>query len=358
MWQTLVPFITRVTSFSASPSLNCIFQMPRSAAADYAARAIPAPDSDGIALVFQDGGSISLQRFSRDCHFQGLPVEVYTSRDFWRQPSESGLASAVSLGRGTTAVVWALGGDIWVSVVKPLGNVSQAVRANGPERYSRTQARVVAGVAPQTGFFVAWSSWQQDGDGWGVFARQFTADGQAAGSEMQVNQEWRHFQWQPQLVWCADSLWALWANGTGLPCGDAGGPCATGPFLRRLAPQGGGKAAGAERGLGGKSPIAAALACGAPGGGVTALWLEAAGMLVWHRGGSRRRAPRSPRQAERRPGLAARQRGPAGDSEDRQVRCADSPAGGLRGRRPHGLPGAPHRRLRRTAPASGLGRHA
>ncbi len=44
-------------------------------------------------------------------------------------------------------------------------------------------------AASETGsFVVAWQSLEQDGDGWGVFARRYRADGTALGDEFQVNE--------------------------------------------------------------------------------------------------------------------------------------------------------------------------
>jgi hypothetical protein len=50
--------------------------------------------------------------------------------------------------------------------------------------------QIQAAVAMNAGgrFVVAWQSFEQDGDGWGVFARRFAADGTPLGAEFQVNE--------------------------------------------------------------------------------------------------------------------------------------------------------------------------
>lgn len=52
---------------------------------------------------------------------------------------------------------------------------------------AESQAYPRVAVVPDGGFIVAWESAYQDGDGAGVFARRFTANGVAQGDETQVN---------------------------------------------------------------------------------------------------------------------------------------------------------------------------
>jgi len=173
-------------------------------------------------------------------------------------------------------VAWVLGTDVWVRVIKPTGdnNHSAAMVASGSERFIRTEVELTASSEQPGRFVVAWSSWLQDGDAWGVFAQPFGADGLAEGQQLQLNFHTHHFQWQPQLAWCDDTVWALWANGTS--------GASTGPFLRQLSPQTRNTSweLGTELNLEGHLPLAATLSCGKDRGAATVLWLESGGKRI------------------------------------------------------------------------------
>ncbi len=49
-------------------------------------------------------------------------------------------------------------------------------------------------------FVVVWSSFNQDGSGYGVYAQRFNAAGQRIGSEFRVNQRTIHWQYQPDVA--------------------------------------------------------------------------------------------------------------------------------------------------------------
>jgi len=66
---------------------------------------------------------------------------------------------------------------------------------------------------------VAWSTWGQAGDAWGIFARFFNPEGQPTEPEQQVNVGGSGSQQHPQLFACTTgasgpSVWATWLNGT------------------------------------------------------------------------------------------------------------------------------------------------
>lgn len=54
------------------------------------------------------------------------------------------------------------------------------------------------------GFVVTWTSWSQDGSGWGVFGQRFDASGAAVGAEFQVNSASAYSQWQSSVAPLSD----------------------------------------------------------------------------------------------------------------------------------------------------------
>jgi len=140
----------------------------------------------------------------------------------------------------------------------------EAVRANNASDTFTRRAEVRIEASPQgDSFVVAWTSWAQDGAGWGVYARFFGVDGVPLGEEQQVNTIWAGFQWRPQVVWCMDSVWAIYLNSTGQDCLTSSSPssCATGPFLRRLKKPGEQTEHPPETNMRGHRPLLAALSC-------------------------------------------------------------------------------------------------
>jgi len=264
---------------------DCDITIPRQFLPATFARAVPVATSDGLVVVFQEGPEIRLARFSQDCKPQGDRL-VYQSDDFWREPPGSGLQDATALPGGAIALSWVMGGDVFVSLISVdgQGEVAQ-VRANNESTVfrHRSQVSIAASTNADDGFAVAWASWQQDGDAWGVFARSFSAAGQPTGDARQVNVYAKHFQWQPQLAWCQSNLWALWDNRTtGAPCGgDSPVGCATGPVLRNLNGLLLGKGAIATEVKSTQAtqpPLVSTLACTGEAGAITPLWLAQEGV--------------------------------------------------------------------------------
>jgi cysteine-rich repeat protein len=69
---------------------------------------------------------------------------------------------------------------------------------------TRNQATPCAAMAPDGSFILVWKSEGQDGDGWGVFAREFAVDGLVLGEEFQVNSETRNNQTHPAVALAAE----------------------------------------------------------------------------------------------------------------------------------------------------------
>lgn len=261
-------------------------------------RIIPAPDDEGIVAVWQVADSIKLQRHDRECNQVGDEVEVVRDEKFFALPGENGLSEAVGMSGtgGATVVAWILDGSVWVRVIpsctesSTIGcEPSQMVRANNAtEGSQRTDVRIVMAKEDNAGFVVAWSSWEQDGDGWGIYAAFFSSDGTPVGRERQLNSAWKRFQWRAELTWCGDFIYAMWMNGTGAPCGipNPDKDCANGPMVRAIAsPVGTGKGIEdqtnqiPEVDLGGSQPIEATLGCMSDDRAV-ALWLQGGGSEV------------------------------------------------------------------------------
>ena len=111
-------------------------------------------------------------------------------------------------------------------------------------------------MAPGGGFVVAWSSRNQDGNQWGVYAQRYDAAGSPLGSEFRVNTTTKHDQQDPRVAidpsgnfavtWSSDrqdagGTWGVYAqhyDAAGVPRrGDAGQPDDAGrPALFRRGP--------------------------------------------------------------------------------------------------------------------------
>mmetsp|Transcript_131715 Transcript_131715/g.232910 ORF Transcript_131715/g.232910 Transcript_131715/m.232910 type:complete len:640 (-) Transcript_131715:204-2123(-) len=290
MLHVLASFVGKAFTYAAlsSGDSDCTIHLKKRVVPNFSPRIVPITGTDDLTVAWQDSESIYLQRYDGlRCDHIGTPLEVHRSEDFFRDPGDSGLEDGAWLhGKSDSVVVaWTLGGDVWVQVIRMSGFVrfGSAVRANGPQRYTRAEVRVIANPDGD-GFVVAWSSWMQDGDGWGVYARPFNLNAEPLESEeRQINQHWEHFQWQPQLMWCGRSLWATFSNNSGDDCA-AGDRCATGPFVRRIAVRGNDswqKSVPDEVDMHGNGPLAAALTCQRSSSeNVTVFWLEDGGEMV------------------------------------------------------------------------------
>lgn len=124
----------------------------------------------------------------------------------------------------TFADIQGVAGQLLAEDGTPLGD---NVRINRFWR-GRQEASTVA-ATPSGGFLVAWQSGaNQDGDGTGIFERQFAADGRRLGNETRINLARAGDQFSPAV--------ALAPNGRGIvawtgPDGEGGGI-----FARRFAP--------------------------------------------------------------------------------------------------------------------------
>ena len=64
----------------------------------------------------------------------------------------------------------------------------------------RTIAGDVVAMDPDGNFVIAWSSFNQDGSGWGVYAQRYDSNGVVQGSEFRVNTTTGGDQMQPNVA--------------------------------------------------------------------------------------------------------------------------------------------------------------
>jgi hypothetical protein len=65
-------------------------------------------------------------------------------------------------------------------------------------------------------FAVIWSSWKQDGDREGIYARMFGMDGRPLSMETRVNDHTKNFQWEPEMIVSSSkevtAVWSSWGK--------------------------------------------------------------------------------------------------------------------------------------------------
>ncbi len=152
-----------------------------------------AVDAEGTQILVwvstpQDDGLPGL--YARRLDIQGTPLEdEFQVNSYWAPHDHPAVA------------VGLLGNFVVVSESYWIENSGSAVTARvfdltglplGPEfivnQYtSAFQGAPGVGMDTQGRFVAVWQSWGQDGDGFGIFARQFNAQGDPLGSEFQVN---------------------------------------------------------------------------------------------------------------------------------------------------------------------------
>jgi hypothetical protein len=138
----------------------------------------------------------------------------------------TGISADFGFPGGDNIDYFGVAGQLFEADGSPIGdNVEINTFKKGPQE----TASVVA--TPNGGFLVAWQSGaNQDGDGNGIFARHFAADGRRLGNEIRMNLARQGNQVSPSL--------ALAPNGHGIAAWSGPGSAGTdsGVFARRLAP--------------------------------------------------------------------------------------------------------------------------
>jgi hypothetical protein len=122
---------------------------------------------------------------------------------------------------GDFVVVWESGSSAYQQDGSHTGVYAQRYDAEG-ERIggefrmntvtADEQQDVSVSATADGGFVVAWESWLQDGDGYGIFARSFDADGEASNVEFQVNSYTTEWQENPDIAVVDDGFVIVWQS--------------------------------------------------------------------------------------------------------------------------------------------------
>ncbi|MEL7361922.1 MAG: T9SS type A sorting domain-containing protein [Bacteroidota bacterium] len=181
---------------------------------------------------FQDGDSFGAyaQRYAADGAPQGEEFQVNTTTADIQFAYSVGVDAA-----GGFVIAWQGNVDESQNVyVRRYGAdgtpLSEEVQVNTVSAADPVRASL--GVAPGGDFVVAWQSEGQDGDGFGIFARRYGADGAPLGEEFQVNTTTAGDQARPSV--------GVDADGTALVVWDSDGldGSGTGIVARRFAADG------------------------------------------------------------------------------------------------------------------------
>ena len=162
-----------------------------------------------------DGNGIYFQRFDNSNSTVGSETQANTTTAGNQQAPHVGMDDD-----GLFTIIWssfAQDGDGY-------GIYAQRYNASGVAQGSETlvnttttnwQDQASITRAGTGSYAVAWSSFAQDGDKYGVYLQAFTSTGTALGSEAIVNDRTSDFQQLPAIAWTEDSttLVAAWQSG-------------------------------------------------------------------------------------------------------------------------------------------------
>jgi Ca2+-binding RTX toxin-like protein/predicted nucleic acid-binding Zn-ribbon protein len=142
-------------------------------------------DPDGTAFWIKAGSVVSQQgtaviedgqiRFTPKANYSGEATITYTI-------SDGQLERTATMRMEVTPTADAPKLIVLQSTPVPLSGDQQV---NTSTSYGQQNASVAA--LPDGGYVVTWSSYYQDGDGWGIYAQRYGADGAAVGGELRVN---------------------------------------------------------------------------------------------------------------------------------------------------------------------------
>ena len=135
-----------------------------------------------------------------------------------------------ALNNGNYAVAKYSGDDVAVNIFTPTGTLVNAASITANTYTTNSQRFPAIATLNNGNFVVTWNSNYQDGNGWGIYAQQFTQTGTKVGSEIAVNTTTTGDQLVPQIsaltnggfviIWGTDSnIYAkeFDSNGTALP---------------------------------------------------------------------------------------------------------------------------------------------
>ena len=139
------------------------------------------------ALQDGSGDGVYAQRYNASGQALGPEFRVNTTTANWQYDS-----TVAALAGGGFVVTWTSFSQDGSGTGVYAQRYNASGQALGPEfRVNSTTANdqqqsTVTGLTGG-GFVVTWSSWDQDGSGWGVYAQRYDASGQALGPEFRVN---------------------------------------------------------------------------------------------------------------------------------------------------------------------------
>ncbi len=151
--------------------------------------------ADGSAVVVwqgpgaEDSSGIWMQRISSDGILTGSETLVNSTTTNTQAYPSVGMADD-----GSFVVAWSSrgqDGEDWGIVAQRFDTAGVRAGAEFIANATTTgsQHKPVVAMAGGGNFAIAWSSFEQDGDGWGVFAQRFANDGTRIGDEFQVNED-------------------------------------------------------------------------------------------------------------------------------------------------------------------------
>ena len=157
------------------------------------------------------GTGVAAQLFDSQGNRIGKQFTVNTYTE-----SDQAVPVPIALSSGDFLIAWVSRGQdasskgIYFQRFDRLGfTIGEETRAN--DETTSTQSGPAAVALPRGGFVIAWHSFGQDGDSFGVFARVFDRFGGARNTELQVNTEIESFQQVPSLAVLPSGTWlTIW----------------------------------------------------------------------------------------------------------------------------------------------------
>ena len=157
-----------------------------------------------------DGMGVAAQVFGADGLPVGSQIQLNTNtHNDQNEPVVAGLANGGFVAmwndydgmNGVGADHW--GGGVFAQLFDASGQaVGTQFQVN--TQYISDQVDPAAAALTDGSFVATWQSMNQDGDSWGIFSQHFAADGTKIGSEFQVNATTANFQYAPSVAALAD----------------------------------------------------------------------------------------------------------------------------------------------------------
>jgi hypothetical protein len=149
----------------------------------------------------QDGSGLGVfaKRFNRKGKAKGKEFQVNTYTHWHQQYPSIAMDE-----KGNFVIIWLDGGD-----GSGYGVFAQRFNRKGKAKGKEFQVNTYTASDQQYpsiamdekgNFVITWESYGQDGSDWGVFAQRFNSEGEAIGKEFQVNTYTKWYQWHPAIA--------------------------------------------------------------------------------------------------------------------------------------------------------------